>query len=226
LLTDVVAAALGVRDESPRPLVEVLVEHLSSRKLLLVLDNCEQVVDESAKLAETLLRACPELRILATSREPLGIGGETVHPLAPLAIPDPDREPTLRGLPGCDAVALFAERAAAAVPGYRITDENKAVVAWRRCGPTADARSRPATNTGSCKRATKSGTGEWWTKPNPDGSARDRCTGSNALTGSCRICVRRWSSASRHRGPPDLTDRSAAPVLDRPRADQRGTTLA
>ncbi len=129
LLTDVVAGAIGVRDESARLLGEVLVEHLSSRRLLLVLDNCEQVVNEAAKLTETLLRACPELRILATSREALGIGGESVHLLAPLAIPDPDREPTLRGLPGYDAVALFAERAAAAVPGYRITDDDKAVVA-------------------------------------------------------------------------------------------------
>ena len=75
LLVDVVAASLGVRDESARPLHDVLVEFLCSRKLLLVLDNCEQVVDAAAKLAETLLRACPELRILATSREALGIGG-------------------------------------------------------------------------------------------------------------------------------------------------------
>ena len=84
------AAALGVRDHSARPLHEVLVEFLAPRELLLVLDNCEHVVDAAAELAETLLRVCPGLRILATSREPLGIGGEAVLRVPPLAVPDPD----------------------------------------------------------------------------------------------------------------------------------------
>jgi len=110
---DVVAASLGLRDEAITPLNEVLIEYLSPRKLLLVLDNCEQVVDATAKLAEVLLRACPDLRILATSREGLGIGGEAVLPLSPLAD---------------DAVKLFSERAAAAVPGFALA-ENEATVA-------------------------------------------------------------------------------------------------
>jgi predicted ATPase len=129
LLVDVVAPGLGVRDESSRPLEDVLVEFLSARKLLLVLDNCEQVVDAAAKLAETLLRACPELRIIATSREALGIGGEAVLRLSPLTFPGPEPETTLGGLPAYDAVALFAERAAAAVPGFELTNDNKATVA-------------------------------------------------------------------------------------------------
>jgi serine/threonine-protein kinase PknK len=112
-VVDVVAASLGLRDEAATPLNEVLIEYLSPRKLLLVLDNCEQVVDAAAKLAEALLRACPDVRILATSREGLGIGGEAVLPLSPLAD---------------DAVMLFAERAAAAVPGFSLAD-NKATVA-------------------------------------------------------------------------------------------------
>jgi serine/threonine-protein kinase PknK len=128
LLVDVVAASLGLREQPGAPLSQALVEYLSLRKLLLVLDNCEQVIDAAAKLAETLLRACPDLRILATSREALGIGAETVLRLAPLTLP-PDPEPTLRGLPNYDAVALFAERAAAAVPGFKLTDDNKATVA-------------------------------------------------------------------------------------------------
>ena len=128
LLVDVVAASLGVRDESARSLHEVLIGFLCSRKLLLVLDNCEQVVEAAAKLTETLLRACPELRILATSREALGIGGERVLRLSPLPCPVTDAEPALRGLPGFDAVALFAERAAAAVPGFELTDDNLATV--------------------------------------------------------------------------------------------------
>jgi non-specific serine/threonine protein kinase len=106
-----------------------LIDFLCPRKLLLVLDNCEHVVDAAAKLAESLLRACPVLRILATSREALGIGGEAVLRLSPLAVPEAYPEPTLGGLPGFDAVALFAERAAAALPGFRLTEDNKATVA-------------------------------------------------------------------------------------------------
>ena len=128
-LMDVVAAGLDLRDEPTKPLNEVLIDFLGPRKLLLLLDNCEHVVDAAAKLAESLLRVCPDLRILATSREALGIGGEAVLRLSPLAVPEADPEPTLRGLPGFDAVALFAERAAAALPGFQLTEENKATVA-------------------------------------------------------------------------------------------------
>ncbi|MBV9088910.1 MAG: protein kinase [Mycobacteriaceae bacterium] len=129
LLIDVVAAALRLRDQSARPLQDVLIEFLSARQMLLVLDNCEQVVDEVAELAETLLRSCEQLRIVATSREALDIGGESVLPLSPLAFPDPDSEPPLGGVGSFDALALFAERAAAAVPGFEITQRNKDIVA-------------------------------------------------------------------------------------------------
>jgi non-specific serine/threonine protein kinase len=125
MLVDVVIATLGVRDQSARPLSELLIDFLSDRQLLLVLDNCEQVVDAAAKLAETLLRACPGIRILATSREALGIAGETVEPLSPL--PCPDTYSTFGS--GNDAVALFAERAAAAVPGFVLTTENMVTIA-------------------------------------------------------------------------------------------------
>ncbi|GAF44724.1 protein kinase domain-containing protein [Rhodococcus wratislaviensis] len=129
LLVEAVAAALGVQDHSGRPLHEILAEFLSTRELMLVLDNCEQVVDAVAEVAETLLRACPGLRILATSREPIGIGGESVLRVPPLTVPDLDLEPSLRGLPKYDAVTLFAERAAAAVPGYALTEHNRVTVA-------------------------------------------------------------------------------------------------
>lgn len=127
LLIDVVAAALGMRDESGRPLRDVLVDFLRSRRLLLVLDNCEQVVDDVARLVEEVLSACPDLRLLTTSRERLGVAGESVLRIAPLAYPGADD--TLGGTPGYDAIALFAERATAAVPGFRLTDENKRTVA-------------------------------------------------------------------------------------------------
>ena len=127
-LVDVVMATLGVRDQSARPPPEVLIKFLTSRQLLLVLDNCEQVVDAAAKLTETLLRSCPEILILATSREALGIVGETVEPLPPLPCPENPSEPTLVGS-GNDAVALFAERAAAAVPGFALSADNAATIA-------------------------------------------------------------------------------------------------
>ncbi|MGW4336814.1 protein kinase domain-containing protein [Rhodococcus koreensis] len=128
-LIDTVAAAVGLRDHSARPLREVLIEFLAPREVLVVLDNCEHIVDAVAELAETLLRASPRLRILATSREPLAIGGEAVLRVPPLAVPDPELRPSLRGLPKYDAVSLFIERAAAAVPGFALTENNAATVA-------------------------------------------------------------------------------------------------
>jgi non-specific serine/threonine protein kinase len=128
LITEVVASGLGLRDEPGRSLRDVLVEFLRPRRLLLILDNCEQVVDEAAKLAEVLLQACPELHILATARERLGVGGEAVRRLSPLAVPD-EIEPTPHGVPGYDSVALFADRAAAALPGFQLTEDNQATVA-------------------------------------------------------------------------------------------------
>ncbi|ABG94822.1 protein kinase/ transcriptional regulator, LuxR family protein [Rhodococcus jostii RHA1] len=127
-LVDSIAGALGVRDHSTRPLRDVLIEFLAPREVLLVLDNCEHMVDAVAELAGPLLRVSPRLRILATSREPLGIGGEAVLRVPPLALPDPERKPSLRGLPKYDAVTLFTERAAA-VPGFVLTEENAATVA-------------------------------------------------------------------------------------------------
>ncbi|WP_063057700.1 protein kinase domain-containing protein [Nocardia sienata] len=129
ILVDVVAAAVGIRDESGRPLIDVLVEYLCPRETLLVLDNCEQLVQAVAELDEVLLQGCPGLRILTTSREPLNIAGEAVLRVAPLTVPEPDREPTLLGLPRFDAVTLFAERAAVAVPGFELDESNKSAVA-------------------------------------------------------------------------------------------------
>ncbi|MET8873202.1 protein kinase [Nocardia sp. NPDC004604] len=124
-LPDVVSAAFGVRDHGGGPTLDTLVELLTPYDVLLVLDNCEHMIDAVTSLSETLMRACPHLRILATSREALGIGGERVYPLPPLEIPDPAVEPGLRTVARYDAVKLFAERAAAAVPGFEVTDDNR-----------------------------------------------------------------------------------------------------
>ncbi|WP_433182204.1 BTAD domain-containing putative transcriptional regulator [Actinoallomurus sp. CA-150999] len=95
-----------------------LVAALAGRRLLLLLDNCEHLVDAAAELAERLLAAAPEVRILATSREPLAIAGESLFPVAPLGLPEPGADP--RESP---AVSLFADRAAAVRPGFAVTDD-------------------------------------------------------------------------------------------------------
>lgn len=87
LVPGAVATTLGVQEQPGRPLFGALSDYLRSKRLLLVLDNCEHLVDACARLAEGLLRACPELRILATSRQALGIGGETIWLVPSLSLP-------------------------------------------------------------------------------------------------------------------------------------------
>lgn len=130
LLAQTVAAALGIQEQSARwPLVR-LSEYLADRQLLLVLDNCEHLLDACAMLADALLRTCPRLRILATSRQALGIAGESILLVPPLSVPDPDRPlPPAEALTRYEAARLFAERAAAVLPGFAITASNAAAVA-------------------------------------------------------------------------------------------------
>ncbi|MFE6925496.1 protein kinase [Nocardia sp. NPDC057663] len=129
LLTDVIAAALGVRDESFSPLLEVLTGFLIPRHALIVLDNCEHIVDAVAPLASTLLQRCPDLRILATSREPLNIAGEALVHVVPLGVPEPGQEVAPATMSSFDAMALFSDRAAAAVPGFHVDQANVSAVA-------------------------------------------------------------------------------------------------
>ena len=105
-----VATAIGVLEQPGRPLPEVLAEALGGQDLLIVMDNCEHVIGAAAELAEMLNRSCPRVRLLATSREPLGIGGEHVYRLAPLSLPAEDAT-SLEDLERSDAVKLFVERA-------------------------------------------------------------------------------------------------------------------
>ncbi|WP_160095452.1 ATP-binding protein [Rhodococcus sp. T7] len=124
---DAVSSALHLRegwDAAPETLLE---GEFTTRNQLLVLDNCEHLVEPVADLTLTLLRACPELRILATSREPLGIGGEAVLRVPPLTTPETTA--VGGGLGHYEAVNLFAERAAMAVPGFAVTEHNQDVVA-------------------------------------------------------------------------------------------------
>ncbi|MGW6374990.1 protein kinase domain-containing protein [Rhodococcus sp. NPDC055112] len=129
LVVGVVAAALGLQSFSREPLPRALADFLEPRQILLVLDNCEQVINAVAELAETLLRYCPELRIVATSREALGIGGEATLRVPPLNAPAPDPQLDLGALPSYDAVTLFTERAVSVLPGFALTEDNMAAVA-------------------------------------------------------------------------------------------------
>jgi non-specific serine/threonine protein kinase len=103
-----VAAVLGVREEPGVPAVEAMIRALAHQQLLLVVDNCEHVVDEAARLCAGLLAACDDVRVLATSREPLRVTGEARYRLVPLAMPGPD-DPSDQG--GSEAVTLFIDRA-------------------------------------------------------------------------------------------------------------------
>jgi non-specific serine/threonine protein kinase len=123
-----VAAAAGVPPQRERALLDGLVAAFGSRQVLLVLDNCEHLVEACAEVATQLLRACPRLRVLVASREPLGVPGELVRPVAPLVVPDEATLP-LERLAGIDAVRLFVERALAARPDFALTPANAAAVA-------------------------------------------------------------------------------------------------
>jgi predicted ATPase len=129
LVTQAVASVLGVREAAGRSLTETLVDRLGSREMLLVLDNCEHLVDACASLVEALLSRCPNLKILSTSREALGVRGETLFVVPPLSLPDPRRPPAADALSDYEAARLFLERARSVRPGLSLTDRNAVAVA-------------------------------------------------------------------------------------------------
>jgi predicted ATPase/DNA-binding CsgD family transcriptional regulator len=129
LVPQAVASTLGVREAQDRPLTETLSNHLGSTKMLLVLDNCEHLVEGCAALADVLLRACTNLRILATSREALGIAGESAWPVPSLVLPGPEQQPSIEELARYEAIRLFVERAGAVVSTFELTEHNAPAVA-------------------------------------------------------------------------------------------------
>jgi predicted ATPase/DNA-binding SARP family transcriptional activator len=129
LVPQQVAEQLGIQQEGSSPATETLIGSLRERRFLLVLDNCEHVVDACAHLVERLLRACPELRVLATSREPLGIGGERAWLVPSLSVPELDRPIEIGMLDRSDATRLFMERAREALPTFEATDLSAPAIA-------------------------------------------------------------------------------------------------
>ena len=129
LVPQAVAAALGVHEQPGRPLTETLAKHLGSRRTLLVLDNCEHLIDACARLVDVLINSCSGLRVLATSREALGVAGETNWPLTPLSLPeagisDERHLPPVKELARYESIGLFVERARSRLPDFELTEEN------------------------------------------------------------------------------------------------------
>src|SRR3989441_2787908 len=124
LVPQTIASTLGVSEQPGRPLSEALVTYLEGRRLLLILDNCEHLVEPTARLVEVLLHSCPQVHVLATSRETFGIGGEIVRRVPSLSVPQAGALGPVEKLTGYEAVALFCDRAAAAVGAFSLTQSN------------------------------------------------------------------------------------------------------
>lgn len=129
LIPQSVADVLGLMKDGRRPVMESLADFLRARTLLLVLDNCEHLLEGCAQLSETLLLACPTVRIMASSREDLGIAGESVYRVPSLEAPELGSLPALESLAQMGAVRLFVERAATARPGFSLNVQNAAAIA-------------------------------------------------------------------------------------------------
>ena len=129
LVPSAIASALRVRAEAGRPIEELVADHLREKKLLLVLDNFEQLVEGAAAVLEPFMREAPDVKALVTSRIPLRLYGEQQFNVPPLALADPDTVRDVDALAQLDAVALFADRAAAVRPEFRLTQANVSVIA-------------------------------------------------------------------------------------------------
>lgn len=128
LVLQAVAAVFGVREQPGMPLDSLVLNYLRDKHLLLILDNCEHLVETCAQLADQYLHHCPNLKILASSREALGINGETVYRVPSLALPDQSKD-SPEALMGYESIQLFVDRASAASPAFNLTEKNAASVA-------------------------------------------------------------------------------------------------
>jgi predicted ATPase/class 3 adenylate cyclase len=126
LIGDTIVSALQLKQETAGP-IPALLSALADRRVLLILDNCEHLLDPVVDVADQLLRRCPDLRIVATSREALGMSGESLMPVPSMSLPEPGgpgSPEAFERLASCDAVQLFIDRARAVLPGFALTEEN------------------------------------------------------------------------------------------------------
>ena len=120
-----ISEALGMAEPRGRPVLEILLDALAPQDILIVLDNCEHLIGACAKTADAIVRRCPRVHLVATSREPLGIGGETIYRVPPLSLPAPDDADPAGS---SDAVALFVDRAKAQGAGLSLDQETSPLV--------------------------------------------------------------------------------------------------
>lgn len=123
LVLSTIAQEFDLKEAQNQPLIDTLIHHLHDKQMLVILDNFEQVI-EAASLVSDILAACPGLKILVTSREPLHIYGEQEYPVPPLAVPEPSRPISLQEVAKYEAVELFSQRARAVQPGFTLSEGN------------------------------------------------------------------------------------------------------
>ena len=129
LVPQTLLSIFNLREDSHRTTVEVLMEYLRAKNMLLLLDNCEHLIEACAPLSERLLQACPNLKILASSREALGIAGEISYRVPSLQAPNPAELPPLEELGKMDSVRLFMDRATTSKPDLTLTEDNASFIA-------------------------------------------------------------------------------------------------
>jgi predicted ATPase/class 3 adenylate cyclase len=133
LIPQTILAALGLSEQAGKPPLEILKEYLDDKKVLVVLDNCEHLIEASAKVVVSLLSAAPQLKILASSREALGVKGEVSYLVPSLSLPDVEHLPELEPFSQYEAVQLFMDRAQLAAPHFVIDKDNAPFVAQICC---------------------------------------------------------------------------------------------
>jgi predicted ATPase/class 3 adenylate cyclase len=129
LVVPAIADVFELREQPGVLLLDSVIAHLADRRLLLVIDNCEHLLEACADVVQAILSSCPSIKVLATSREPLRVPGEVVLRVPPLGLPDPDGPVDAASIASFDSIRLFTERAAAAAPGFELTPDNARLVA-------------------------------------------------------------------------------------------------
>ena len=129
LVPQTLLAIFSLHEDAQRTPLEVLIEYLRTKSLLLILDNCEHLIEACAEISETILRACPKLKLLASSREALDIAGEVAYRVPSLRTPDPDQLPPAGELLEMESIRLFVDRAGTAKPDFKLTQDNVSFIA-------------------------------------------------------------------------------------------------
>ncbi len=128
LIVQNIASVFHVHEQHERPLLEIVVDWLKPRNLLIILDNCEHLIETCARTTDALLRACPDVKTMVSSREPLGIAGEVVFRVPSLSMPEDARSLDLEQIGKFESVRLFVERASEVKPSFRLTSQNAQAV--------------------------------------------------------------------------------------------------